>query len=154
MKKIFIGIDLGGTKIFTCVLALNIKFKILGKAKQSTKSWEGRDKVFDSIEETVNAALAQANISLKDVEAIGIGVPGAVDVNKGTILFASNLGWKNINLKKELEKRFKIPVFLNNDVNLGTLAEQKIGAAKEVQNVVGVYWGTGCLLYTSPSPRD
>ena len=143
MKKIFIGVDLGGTKVFACVLSLNIKYKILGKAKQSTKSWEGKDKVLDRIEETIKLSLADAKVSFKKVEAMGIGVPGAVDVKKGTILFASNLGWKNVNLKKELEKRFKIPVYLNNDVNLGTLAEQKIGAAKDAQSVVGVYWGTG-----------
>ena len=110
MKKIFIGVDLGGTKVFACVLSLNIKYKILGKAKQSTKSWEGKDKVLDRIEETIKLSLADAKVSLKKVEAMGIGVPGAVDVKKGTILFASNLGWKNVNLKKELEKRFKIPV--------------------------------------------
>lgn len=143
MKKLVIGVDLGGTKVFACVLSLNIKYKILGRAKQSTKAWEGKKKVFDRIEETIRSAVADAQISFKKVEAIGIGVPGAVDVKKGKILFASNLGWKNVNLKSELEKRFDLPVYINNDVNLGTLAEQKIGAAKNAQSVVGVYWGTG-----------
>jgi glucokinase len=143
MKKIFIGVDLGGTKIFACVLSLNIKYKILGKAKQSTKAWEGKEKVFDRIEETIRSAVANAQISFKKVGAIGIGVPGAVDVKNGKILFASNLGWKNVNLKNELGKRFDLPVYINNDVNLGTLAEQKIGGAKNAKSVVGVYWGTG-----------
>ena len=143
MKQIFIGVDLGGTKVFACVLSLNIKYKILGKAKQPTKAWEGKEKVFDRIEETIKLALTDAKISLMKVEAIGIGVPGAVNVKNGTILFASNLGWENVNLKKELENRFDLPVFINNDVNLGTLAEQKIGVAKDAKSVVGVYWGTG-----------
>jgi glucokinase len=143
MKKVFIGVDLGGTKVFACVLRINKKYKILGKAKQPTNAWEGKDKVFDRIEATIRSAITDAKILPNKVEAIGVGVPGAVNVKKGNISFASNLGWKNVNLKKELEKRFAIPVYLNNDVNLGTLAEQKIGAAKDAQSVVGVYWGTG-----------
>ncbi len=143
MKKVFIGVDLGGTKVIACALQLNKKYKVLGKAKQSTKAWEGKDKVFNRIDETIRATVSDAEISINKVEAIGIGVPGAVDVKKGNISFASNLGWTNVNLKKELEKRFNLPVYINNDVNLGTLAEQKIGVAKDAQSVVGVYWGTG-----------
>ena len=143
MKKVFIGVDLGGTKVIACILRLNNKYKVFGKAKQTTNAWEGKDTVIDRIEETIRSAIAKAELSLSKVEAIGVGVPGAVDVKKGNISFASNLGWTNVNLKKELEKRFKLPVYLNNDVNLGTLAEQKIGVAKGSQSVVGVYWGTG-----------
>lgn len=143
MKKLFIGVDLGGTKVIACVLRLNKKYKTLSKAKQPTNAWEGKKKVIDRIEETIRSAVNKADISLKRVEAIGVGVPGAVDVNKGSISFASNLGWTNVNLKKELGKRIGLPVYLNNDVNLGTLAEQKIGAAKNAKSVVGVYWGTG-----------
>jgi glucokinase len=143
MKNVYIGVDLGGTKVIACALRLNKKYIVLGKAKHPTNAWEGKEKVFDRIEQTIRLAAKKAEISFSKVEAIGVGVPGAVDVKKGNISFASNLGWTNVNLKKELEKRFKLPVYLNNDVNLGTLAEQKIGVAKNAKSVVGVYWGTG-----------
>jgi glucokinase len=143
MKNIYIGVDLGGTKVVACVLELVKKYKILSKAKKPTDAWEGRDKVIDRIEKTIHSALKKADVSLKKVNAIGIGAPGAVNVKRGIISFAPNLNWKNVNLKKNLEKRFDRPVFLNNDVNLGTFAEQQIGAAKNARNVVGVYWGTG-----------
>ncbi|MEJ2544827.1 MAG: ROK family protein [Calditrichaceae bacterium] len=143
MKDVFIGVDLGGTKVIACVLSISKKFKVLGKAKQPTKAWEGKSKVFNRIEESLRIALDKSKTSLKKIDAIGIGVPGAVHVESGNISLASNLGWKDVNLKKELEKRFKLPVYINNDVNLGTLAEQTIGVAKNAQSVVGIYWGTG-----------
>ena len=143
LKKVIIGVDLGGTKVIACVLQIDKKFKILSKAKKQTNAWEGKEEVINRIENTIRDATDKADIPLKKVEAIGVGVPGAVDVASGNISMASNLGWTNVNLKKELEKRFSLPVFLNNDVNLGTLAEQIIGAAKNAQCVVGVYWGTG-----------
>ena len=73
MKKVFIGVDLGGTKVISCVLRLNKKFKILGKAKQSTNAWEGKQMVFDRIESTIRSAAADAELSLRKVEAIGVG---------------------------------------------------------------------------------
>jgi len=143
MKKVFVGVDLGGTKILACALRLNKKLEVLAKSKQQTQAWEGDQAVINRIEETIRLALKKAGVSLNKISAIGLGVPGAVDARKGKISFASNLGWTNVNLKKILEKRFNRPVFVNNDANLGTLAEEKIGAAKGATDVVGVYWGTG-----------
>jgi glucokinase len=143
MKQTFIGIDLGGTKILSCVLQINKKVEILSKAKIKTQAWEGEEKVINRIEKTIKSALKKADIPIKKISAIGIGVPGAVDTKEGFISFASNLGWENVQLKKILESRFNVPVFVNNDANLGTLAEEKIGAGAGAKDVVGIYWGTG-----------
>jgi glucokinase len=77
------------------------------------------------------------------IRAVGIGVPGAVDVKKGKVLMAPNLGWRNINMRKIMQKKLKLPVSIGNDVDLGVFGEQHYGAAKNIRNVVGVFWGTG-----------
>lgn len=143
MKKMYVGVDLGGTKILSCVLKLNDKLQILGKAKAETRAQDGQEAVLNRIEKTIHESLEKAGIPINKVAAVGIGVPGAVNAIKGKISFAANLGWENVKLKKILQKRLSVPVFVNNDANLGTLAEEKIGAAKGAREVFGVYWGTG-----------
>jgi glucokinase len=142
-KNIYLGVDLGGTKIISCPIILNGSPQILGEAKNDAQAQAGVDKVIDRIVKTIEQSLEVSNIKLKKIKAVGLGVPGIVDTTKGEILLAPNLRWKNIPLRKIIEKRLGIPVTLDNDANLGALAEQRFGSARGVKNVVGVYWGTG-----------
>ena len=59
------------------------------------------------------------------------------------VIFAPNLNWNNVHLKKELEQRTGIPTFLDNDVNVGTLGECAFGAGRGKKSVVGIFIGTG-----------
>lgn len=142
-KDLLIGVDVGGTKIYACVLTNNATMEILGEAKLPTHAHSGKDNVVERIIEVVELSLNDAKKKLGDVEAIGLAVPGSVDVNKGKVLLASNLGWENISIKKIIEQKLNVPIYLDNDANLGTLAEQRSGAGKGADSVVGVFWGTG-----------
>ncbi|MFC2149579.1 ROK family protein [Candidatus Auribacterota bacterium] len=142
-NKIFVGVDVGGTKILSCPLRLDDQFKVLGEEKKRTKAHKGVTGVIDRIIETVYASLEKSSITINDVAAVGAGVPGAVDAEKGEVIFAPNIGWKKINLKKVLENEFKVPCFVDNDVNMGTFGEEKFGAGAGCRNVVGIFWGTG-----------
>lgn len=142
-KQYYVGVDLGGTKIISCPVELTKKFKILGREKVETGAHNGEKKVISRIARTIINSIEKSGLNLKQIKGVGLGVPGTVDQLSGKILFAANLGWKNIKIKKVLEKKLNLPVFVDNDVNLGTLAEQQFGAAKKVENVAGVYWGTG-----------
>src|SRR5512140_3888870 len=98
-----VGVDLGGTKILSGVFKNSLE--CIGTAKLSTKSQRGVDKVIERIARCVQDAVDEADLSLKQIAGIGIGAPGAVDFDAGTVIFAPNLeGWKDIPLKKELEK--------------------------------------------------
>ena len=72
-----------------------------------------------------------------------LGAPGPLDPETGVVIFAPNLGWKDVPLKTELEERIGIPTFVDNDVNVGTLGEHTYGAGRGVQNLVGIFVGTG-----------
>ena len=114
-----IGVDVGGTKILAGVF--NNKLEMLGLAKISTKSHRGVDPVIERIARCVRDAVDEADLSLKQVAGIGIGAPGAVDGEAGNIIFAPNLQWTDVPLKKELEKLLEVPVFVENDCNIATL---------------------------------
>src|SRR4029079_4737285 len=74
---------------------------------------------------------------------IGIGCPGSVDLDKGTILEAANLGWKGGKLRDTLAAAFACPVVVINDVDAGVYGEYRFGAAKNARCAIGVFPGTG-----------
>lgn len=97
----------------------------------------------------IELLINQAPESPYGVVGIGVGVPGIVDDN-GTILFAPNLKWRQIELQRQLEERFTIPVTIDNEANAGAQGEQKYGAGRGIPNQiyvsVGIGIGTGIIL--------
>src|SRR5688572_4267609 len=114
-----IGVDIGSTKILAGVFTP--QFKCLGRAKISTKPQRGPDEVIERIARCVQDAVDECDLNIKQIKGIGVGAPGAVDPEAGRVIFAPNLGWEGLPLKKELEKRLDLPVFLENDANICTL---------------------------------
>lgn len=140
-SDLLIGVDLGGTKILAGVFTPQLK--LLQSAKLSTKPQRGFDSVVERISRCVRDAVDEADLSLKQVQAIGIGAPGAVDPESGEVIFAPNLDWKDAPLKKELEKYLGVPVFVENDTNLCTLGVHEVELKAKPKNLIGVFLGTG-----------
>lgn len=140
-KVPLIGIDLGGTKILASVV--DQEGKILSRNKKKTKAEKSCQEVISRIALCAHGAVEQAGLAWESIRAVGIGAPGALNPQTGVINLAPNLNWKNIHLKALLEKELNIPVFINNDVNMGILGEHRIGAGAGLQNVVGIFIGTG-----------
>ena len=137
----FVGVDLGGTKILAGVFdaALNC----LGRVKLSTKSERGVDEVLGRIGRCVRDAVDEYDLDLKQIRAIGIGAPGTVDAEAGRVLFAPNLQWEDVALKKSLEKQLGVPVFVENDANAAVLGIYETELGAKPRHVVGVFLGTG-----------
>src|SRR5262245_59901428 len=115
-----IGVDLGGTKILSGIFKNSPEN--IGTAKLSTKSSRGVKAVIERIDRCVRDAVDDADLTLKQIAGVGIGAPGAVNFEEGTVIFAPNMeGWKDIPLKKELEKLLDVPVFVENDCNIAAL---------------------------------
>ncbi len=137
-----VGVDLGGTKILAGVF--NSALECVGQAKLSTKSQRGVSKVIERIARCVQDAVDEADLTLKQIAGVGIGAPGAVDFESGTVIFAPNLeGWKDIALKKELEKQLDVPVFVENDCNIAALGVYEGELKSKPRNMVGIFVGTG-----------
>lgn len=137
-----VGVDFGGTKLYAGVF--NHAFECIGTARKSTKSQRGVAAVIERTAEVVREAVDEADLTLKQVKGVGIGAPGAVDGEAGNIIFAPNLeGWKDIPLKKELEKQLGVPVFLENDCNIAMLGVHVTELKAKPRSGVGIFVGTG-----------
>ena len=137
-----VGVDLGGTKILSGVF--NHSLESAGVTKLSTKSQRGVDKVVERIARCVQDSVDEADLTLKQVAGLGIGAPGAVDFGTGTVIFAPNLeGWKDVPLKKELEKQLGVPVFVENDCNIAALGVYVSELKSKPRSMVGIFVGTG-----------
>src|SRR2546430_3019049 len=140
-KDCVMGVDFGGTKILAGVF--NEKFECIGRARVSTKADRGTDEVIGRIARCVREAADECDLGLKQIKAIGIGAPGAVDSQSGKVIFAPNLGWNDVPLKKELEKLLERPVLLENDCNVCTLGVYEVELKAKPRDVVGIFLGTG-----------
>lgn len=142
MSKKIIGIDLGGT---------SVKFAILTQEGEVQEKWsiktnildEGSHIVDDMIE-SINHRLKLLNLSTEDFIGIGMGSPGVVDREKGTVIGAYNLNWKTLQpVKEKIEKATGIPFFIDNDANVAALGERWKGAGENQPDVVFMTLGTG-----------
>lgn len=141
MNTNVVGVDMGGTKILSAVV--DAEGNILSTAKVPTQAKDGTSIVIDRIADSVEEAIQKSSVPDDTIQAVGIGAPGPLDPETGIVIFAPNLGWKNVPLKTELEARVGFPTFVDNDVNVGTLGEHTFGAGKGIQNLVGIFVGTG-----------
>jgi glucokinase len=140
-RRIWVGFDLGGTKMMAVVF--DDKLKLLGKKRRKTRGSAGESVELERLAETISMALAEAGVETEEICGIGAGVPGPLDLQNGIILEAPNLGWKNVNLQEFLSKRFKCPALVCNDVDAGVFGEYTSGAGQGARCVLGVFPGTG-----------
>src|SRR3954467_2488097 len=142
---IYGGIDLGGTKIQAAVVDEDSDHKVLGAKRDQTPLKGGPKAIAARMAGVLKEAAEEAGVDVGALSGVGVGSPGLVDDKKGTVSTAMNLSeWQgSFNLRKALEKELGTPVSLGNDVDLATDAEFQIGAAREYQTLLGVFWGTG-----------
>jgi glucokinase len=133
-----IGIDLGGTKVYGVVLKDG---EVASEAKEKTPTLGGPLAVVDTIVKVVGELGG-----LSDIEGVGVGAPGLVDAATGVLKQAPNLpGWHDAYPLAEAlgEALNGMPVRVDNDVNVGTVAEHRLGAARGSDDVLGAFVGTG-----------
>lgn len=139
--KYWIGFDLGGTKMLAKVF--DNDFKAVGDDRTKTRGHEGDKAGMDRIKRTIRKVMENAGIKADQVAGIGVGCPGPLDLEKGVILDAPNLGWQNVSVRKELTAEFGCPVHIANDVDVGIFGEHRFGAAKGSRTSIGIFPGTG-----------
>ncbi|HEX2392634.1 MAG TPA: ROK family protein [Solirubrobacterales bacterium] len=137
------GIDLGGTKIQTAVL--DPRGKVLGEARMPTPTSGGPQDVARTMEEALREAADGAGVEPRGLAGVGVGSPGDVDEQAGTVSGARNLpGWEgSFPLGKALGEALGTEVRIGNDVQVATEAEFQLGAGEEFSSILGVFWGTG-----------
>ncbi|MGE7781360.1 ROK family protein [Peribacillus sp. NPDC097264] len=134
-----IGIDLGVNYILGILTDLN--GDIVSEISRNTNNGN-YEETFERMKEMIQSLIKTAPESHYGVVGIGLGIPGVVN-NKGEILLAPNLGWKNVDLKKDMEEEFGLPVIVENEANAGAYGEKKFGAGKDHEHLVYVSAGMG-----------
>ncbi len=140
-KNVWIGFDLGGTKMLA--VAYDDDWKELGRRRRKTRGRDGAESGVERIGSTIERLIAENEIAVENIRGIGIGCPGPIDTVKGRILVTPNLGWDNVDLADFLKSRFGCPSVVLNDVDAGVYGEYKFGAAKGSRCAVGIFPGTG-----------
>jgi glucokinase len=145
-QRYIVGVDLGGTKIMVGALSEDGK-QHLGMRSIATHAEQGSDVVVDrivgAIEGVILDTIAETNASRKDFVGIGMGAPGPLDRERGIVVVAPNLGWRDFPLRDLVSSRLDLPVTLDNDANCATVGEWWQGAARGGRTVVGFTIGTG-----------
>lgn len=124
-------------------IVLNEKDEVIGSARNPSNGHAGAEKGLDKLVATAGEALASAGAKKEAVTAVGIGCPGVVDLEKGVLMIAPNLGWEKVPVRKVLSKAFECPVTVLNDVDAGAYGEFRFGAGKGSTSLLGVFPGTG-----------
>jgi glucokinase len=133
-----IGVDLGGSHVMATVVDESGETKAKHERDITDHS---PDAVFASVEKVITEALGDAKE--KNVVGIGIGSPGNIDLETGTIRYSPNFGWKDVALGDAMRKAFKFPVHVGNDARCATLGEHTFGAGKGIADFVLLTLGTG-----------
>ena len=137
------GIDLGGTKIQAVVVGDGAD--VLGSSRMPTPTTGGPPDVAETMAAAIREATEQAGADTGDLEGVGVGSPGAVADDEGTVASARNLpDWEDAYpLRDVLASKLDTRVRLGNDVQVATDAEFELGAAQKYNSILGVFWGTG-----------
>jgi glucokinase len=145
-EKYIVGVDLGGTNIVVGAMPEDGS-RQLAVHQASTHAEEGADAVVARIARMVSDAIAEVSASEKagksDFLGVGVGAPGPLDRERGMVVVAPNLGWRDFPLRDSISKHVGLPVALDNDANCATIGEWWKGAAQGANNVVGITIGTG-----------
>ena len=142
MRRAAIGIDIGGTNVKLGLV--DERGRVLLRDTFRTSRARSRGEMLDKLTSHVTALASETRSRGMRLAGVGIGAPGPIDVERGFVYFFPNIpGWKDTPLKKILEKRLRLPVFVDNDANAMALGESLFGAGHGAKNVVALTLGTG-----------
>ena len=137
-----IGIDFGATHLN--LLAADISARILEELEVEIDIQDGPEICLKEANLRVQELLNKAQLNLKDVLAIGVGVPGPIFAEEGMVVSPPIMpGWDRYPIRDTLQKLWGLPVSINNDAELGVLGEWASGAGRTERNLVYIKIGTG-----------
>lgn len=139
--KYYIGVDLGGTNIVAGVV--NENYEIISKASVKTNLPRSEQEIAADIIKISKQAVADAGLTMEQIEWVGMGTPGIANSETGIIEYSNNLGFVNTPMVKYLEEGLGKPAFIENDANAAAYGEYIAGAAKGAKNAVCITLGTG-----------
>lgn len=137
----YLGIDVGGMSIKGGIVDKN--GNILYKESIPTKPERNYIEIIEDIANLCTSLIDKQGIKKELVFGIGIGIPGTIDPEKGIIVYANNINFQKVPIKKELSKHFNCPIQIGNDANVAALGELRFGNGKGANDLILITLGTG-----------
>ncbi|CAM5548606.1 transcriptional regulator [Streptomyces spiroverticillatus] len=139
---VVIGVDFGHTHLRVAVG--NLAHQVLAEESEPLDVDASAAQGFDRAEQLVKRLIEATGISQDKVIGVGLGVPGPIDVESGRLGSTAILpGWQGINPSEELSGRLGVPVYVDNDANLGALGELVWGAGRGVRDLAYIKVASG-----------
>lgn len=140
--KYQIGVDVGGTKIAYGIF--NEQYELIAEVIKPSMPEAQPIEMIDTMTTEIDNLIQKMAINKDDIHGVGAVFPGHIDYSKGLIITCANLpNWSNVFVRKELEERLNLPVFVDNDANIGALAEARLGVGRGKKNLIYVTISTG-----------
>jgi glucokinase-like ROK family protein len=132
-----IGVD------FISVIIADFAAEIIWRRQIKINPAMGQDAIVEQAVSLLRQAVEQGSSSCHTLLGVAVGVPGLVDQETGMLLFAPNLGWRDVPVRRVLQQAFDAPVFVDNEANLAALGEHYFGAAQGYEEVLYISAGVG-----------
>lgn len=140
-EKIYVGVDVGGTAIKVGIC--NADGQLLHTYEGPTEASKGTDTILQNIAKYTQQIVVESDYDWEQVDGVGVGIAGFLDIPNGIVKFAPNLKIENVNLKAYLEQELNKTVKVNNDANVAALGEAWGGAGRGIAHCVCYTLGTG-----------
>ncbi|MBN1541666.1 ROK family protein [candidate division KSB1 bacterium] len=142
-KRIFIGLDLGGS--FIKYALGDHHGDLLYTGKKPSRADQSQDVIFSVIYEIVDHLREKQKELDGEIAAIGFGSPGSVDFDRGRLIGATpNINeWTDADIRGRLQSRYNLPTWVDNDANVMAYAEARVGAGRGMKNIIALTLGTG-----------
>jgi len=121
---------------FGSIILTDLSAHILWRQEVDFIHGDEQDVILTSIAELVRQACAKADEAGRHILGLGMSLPGLVDVSNGVLLFAPNMRWSGVPVKRWLENEFSIPIYVDNKANMAALGESYFGAARDSEYVL------------------
>jgi len=146
------GIIIGVELAVNCIrlIASDIMANVISRSELAIDPADGVDTIVETMLQAIKSMAASVPSTLWGLIGVGVGVPGLVRSSSGLLAFAPNLKWRNVPLKDIMVERLGVPVFVDNEANVGAMGERWFGAGVDVQNMVylsvGIGLGVGIVI--------
>jgi glucokinase len=141
-EDLYLGIDLGGTKIITALV--DGKGRIIARDYRQTKAQHGPGTVVAQMTEAATNVIAESGADTTRIRGVGVAAPGPIDAESGVVTAPPNLpGWKDVPLRHLIHDRLGLPTALENDAGAAALAEHRFGAGRGTRHMIYVTASTG-----------
>jgi glucokinase len=142
MKEVFLGLDLGATKIVTALV--DRQGQVIARDYRKTEASKGLTSVVARMVDAASEVMNGAGVVSGQIGGVGVAAPGPTDAESGIVRTPINLpGWKDVPLGQLIQDRLGLPTALENDANAAALAEHRFGAGRGTTHMIYVTVSTG-----------